>query len=107
MKLVSDYLDPYVKHVRVIFICPADEVYSKQFGLSYNYYQELGERRMPQTFFYKILRSSSLTPIMWDAENFHGGSVPYNWLYADGHVDHFLKDTKPTDWPPSTQNGGP
>jgi len=28
--------------------------------------------------------------MLWDAENFHGGSVPFNWLFADGHVDQFL-----------------
>ena len=31
----------------------------------------------------------------WDAEGrFHGGTVPFNWLFADGHVDSFLKDVK-------------
>src|SRR3954451_5238817 len=67
---VNDYLDKYVKGAKAVFTCPADENYAKQYGLSFSYYQELGERRMPRTFFYKILRSSSLVPIMWDAENF-------------------------------------
>lgn len=102
---VNEYLDKYVKGMQAIFTCPADENYSKQYGLSYSYYQELGERRMPRTFFYKILRSSSLVPILWDAESFHGGKVPYNWLFADGHVEHFLRDTKPKDWDATTQEG--
>jgi prepilin-type processing-associated H-X9-DG protein len=104
---VNDYLDKYVKGAKAVFTCPADENYSKQYGLSFSYYQELGERRMPRTFFYKILRSSSLVPIMWDAENFHGGKVPYNWLFADGHVDHFLKDMNPKDWQATTSEGSP
>ena len=105
--LFHEYMLKYVSNVRTVFACPADVKWFERYGISYSYYQELGERRMPQTFFYKILRSSALVPILWDAENFHGGSVPYNWLFADGHVDHFLRHTSPTDWPPTTQYGGP
>jgi prepilin-type N-terminal cleavage/methylation domain-containing protein/prepilin-type processing-associated H-X9-DG protein len=104
--LFNDYLAPYVKGLKATWTCPADEVYSEKYRLSYSYYQELGERRMPLTFFYKILRSSARVPVLWDAENFHGGAVPFNWLFADGHVEHFLRDTRPADWPPTTQYGG-
>ncbi len=92
LPLVSDFLGRYLSDVARVWSCPADEEYFPQFGLSYSYYQELGERRIHQTFFYKVLRSSSLVPILWDADVFHGGTVPFNWLFADGHVDNFLKD---------------
>jgi prepilin-type N-terminal cleavage/methylation domain-containing protein/prepilin-type processing-associated H-X9-DG protein len=95
LPLVSDYLSRYVSNNARIWRCPADEEYFPRYGLSYSYYQELGERRINQTFFYKVMRSSSLVPILWDAEGrFHGGTVPFNWLFADGHVDSFLKDVK-------------
>ncbi len=91
--LINDYLGRYVSNNARIWGCPADEEYFPKYGLSYSYYQELGERRINQTFFYRVLRSSSLVPILWDAEgSFHGGTVPFNWLFADGHVDNFLKD---------------
>lgn len=90
--LINDYLGRYVSNNARIWSCPADEEYFAKYGLSYSYYQELGERRINQTVFYRVLRSSSLVPILWDADVFHGGTVPYNWLFADGHVDNFLKD---------------
>jgi len=99
---VNDYLARYVEDNKRVWHCPGDETYFPQYGLSYSYYQELGDRRITQTFFYKILRSSSLVPILWDADGaFHGGNVPFNWLFADGHVDNFLKDVpfNPNDPP--------
>ena len=99
---VNEYLARYVEDNKRVWRCPGDETYFPQYGLSYSYYQELGDRRITQTFFYKILRSSSLVPILWDAEGtFHGGNVPFNWLFADGHVDNFLKDVpfNPNDPP--------
>ena len=94
LTLVSDFLGRYLEDEnKRIWRCPGDETYFRQYGLSYSYYQELGDRRITQTFFFKIMRSSSLVPILWDAEGtFHGGTVPFNWLFADGHVDNFLKD---------------
>ena len=94
LTLVSEYLGRYLEDDnKRIWRCPGDEEYFAKYGLSYSYYQELGDRRITQTFFFKILRSSSLVPILWDAEGtFHGGTVPFNWLFADGHVDNFLKD---------------
>ena len=96
---VNEFLQRYISNVNKVFGCPADEKNFEKFKLSYSYYQELGERRIQDTFFYKILRSSSRTPIMWDAENYHGGNVPYNWLFADGHVDQFLQHGTPTTMP--------
>ncbi len=90
---ITDFLGRYVEDNKRVWRCPGDEHYFPKYGLSYSYYQELGERKITQTFFYKVLRSSSLVPILWDAEGaFHGGNVPFNWLFADGHVDNFLKD---------------
>jgi prepilin-type N-terminal cleavage/methylation domain-containing protein/prepilin-type processing-associated H-X9-DG protein len=102
LPLVSDFLERYVSENRQIWSCPADHKYFSEYGLSYSYYQELGVRKVNQTFFYKVLRSSSLVPILWDADVFHGGGVPYNWLFADGHVDNFLKDVpwRAIDSPP-------
>jgi len=99
--LVSDYLNRYVSDNARIWRCPGDETYFPQYALSFSYYQELGERRISQTFFYRVLRSSSLVPILWDADVFHGGNVPFNWLFADGHVDNFLKDVpfRPDEMP--------
>jgi prepilin-type N-terminal cleavage/methylation domain-containing protein/prepilin-type processing-associated H-X9-DG protein len=103
LTLVSDFLGRYLEDEnKRIWRCPGDETIFPQHGLSYSYYQELGDRRITQTFFFKILRSSSLVPILWDAEGtFHGGAVPFNWLFADGHVDNFLKDVpfNPNDPP--------
>ena len=113
LELVSESLRPYVTKFDAeldpatglpipprVFACPADEIYAPQYGLSYSYYQELGERRLTDTFFWKVLAhgkgSPSLVPVLWDAENFHGGSVPFNWLMADGHVEQFLKDVPTT-----------
>lgn len=95
---INDHLLRHVSNQKEVFRCPADETYFAQYGLSYSYYQELGERRIQQTFFFKILRSASRVPILWDAESFHGGKVPYNWLFADGHVEEFLRDVNPNQW---------
>jgi prepilin-type N-terminal cleavage/methylation domain-containing protein/prepilin-type processing-associated H-X9-DG protein len=89
--LINEFLLRYVANVNEVFRCPADEDYYPEFKLSYSYYQELGERKLTDTFFFKVMRSSSMVPILWDASNFHGGTLPYNWLFADGHVDHFIE----------------
>ena len=81
LTLVNDFLGRYVEDNKRVWRCPSDDHYYPKYGLSYSYYQELGDRRITQTFFYKVLRSSSLVPILWDAEgSFHGGNVPFNWL---------------------------
>jgi prepilin-type processing-associated H-X9-DG protein len=99
---VNDYLSRYVQDNKRIWGCPSDEKYFKEYGLSYSYYQELGVVRIQQTYFYKVLRSSSLVPVLWDADAaFHWGSVPFNWLFADGHVDHFLDEPKDAPDPPT------
>jgi prepilin-type N-terminal cleavage/methylation domain-containing protein/prepilin-type processing-associated H-X9-DG protein len=95
-----DLVGRYANNVAEIWQCPADETIFPEFGLSYSYYQELGSKRLTDTFFYKIARSPSRTPVMWDAENFHGGTVPYNWLFADGHVDEYLQGINPGEWTP-------
>jgi prepilin-type processing-associated H-X9-DG protein len=95
--LVSDYLRRYVSNVNKVFRCPGDEYddnYFERYGLSYSYYEELGDRRLRETFIFKVMRSSSTTPVMWDAEGkFHAAAVPSNWLFADGHVDAFLDES--------------
>lgn len=101
LPLVNDLLRPFLSENVRIWKCPADEKYFPEYGLSYSYYQELAVRKLNQTFFYRVLRSSSLVPILWDAEAFHGGTVPLNWLFADGHVDNFLEGPK-IDPPPET-----
>ena len=89
--LINQFLLRYVSNMNDVFHCPADDDYFTEFNLSYSYYQELGERKLTETFFYKVMGSSALVPILWDASNFHGGTLPYNWLFADGHVDHFIE----------------
>ena len=90
--LLSEYLGKYVANTPKVFACPADSKYFPQYGLSYSYYQELGVRPVRQTHFYKVLRAVAHVPVLWDAESFHGGNVPANWLFADGHVDDFFEE---------------
>jgi len=87
---VMKLLAPYNGSQPRIFHCPADEETFQKENTSYFYYSELGITPIGQTFFYKVFKSASAVPMLWDAENFHGGSVPFNWLFADGHVDQFL-----------------
>lgn len=84
------YLNPYLDNVERVWQCPSDENLFPTEKTSFFYYNELGERRLEETFLYRIMRSSSNVPVLWDAANYHGGTVPYNWLFADGHVDQFL-----------------
>jgi prepilin-type processing-associated H-X9-DG protein len=90
--LLSEYLAKYVVNTPKVFACPADAKYFPQYGLSYSYYQELGVRPIAQTHFFKVLRAVAHVPVLWDAESFHGGDVPANWLFADGHVDDFFEE---------------
>jgi prepilin-type N-terminal cleavage/methylation domain-containing protein/prepilin-type processing-associated H-X9-DG protein len=88
---IPEYLGLHVSGVRDVFHCPADDELFPEEGISYFYYAELGERPLRDTFFFRILGSASEVPVLWDAASFHRGNVPYNWLFADGHVDRFLQ----------------
>jgi len=73
------------------FHCPADEFVFQTEGISYFYYNELGELPLGQTFFWKVFGNPSQVPVLWDTSNFHGTSADNNWLFVDGHVeDHFV-----------------
>ena len=85
-----DTLGRYVSDVQAVFRCPSDEELFRTEGISYFYYAELGERPLRQTFFWRVVGNASQVPVLWDADNFHGGTVPYNWLFVDGHVENFL-----------------
>jgi prepilin-type processing-associated H-X9-DG protein len=91
LPLLSDLLAKYIDKGGNIFRCPSDDSLFKTEKTSYFYYAELGQTKLEQCFFYKIFGDSSKVPILWDAANFHGTSLPYNWLFADGHVDQFIK----------------
>ena len=104
---VADLLLPFVGKQRKVFRCPADygdtyqagkytESVFDAYGVSYYYYAELGERPLRSTFFYKVFKTPQSVPVLWDAANFHGGTLPWNWLCADGHVEHFLNDAGET-----------
>lgn len=88
---IYELLSPHLNNDLRVFKCPADEVVHPVENTSYFYYQELGVRRLQQTFLYRISQSASDVPVLWDADNYHGGDVPYNWLFADGHVNQFLR----------------
>lgn len=92
---LMDLLGPYLDYNQAVWHCPADENIFPTENTSYFYYAELGERKLEETLFYRVARTSSLVAVLWDADNYHGGNVPYNWLFADGHVDQFLKNAKP------------
>jgi prepilin-type N-terminal cleavage/methylation domain-containing protein/prepilin-type processing-associated H-X9-DG protein len=89
---LMDQLSPNLGNDLRIFRCPSDlNVYPAE-QTSYFYYNEAGERPIQQTFLWKVYRGDvTRIPILWDADNFHGGGVPFNWLFLDGHVDQFLK----------------
>lgn len=91
---ITEFLSPQVGGTIAVFHCPADDKLFDQYKQSYSYNTELSVGRLTQTKLYKVLGSSSLIPVLWDADNFHGGSLPFNWLFADGHVDDFLKGVK-------------
>ena len=86
MKLLAPYNGSNVR----IWHCPADDETFPKEQTSYFYYADLGINPLSQTFFYKVFKSASAVPVLWDADKYHGGSVPFNWLFADGHVDQFL-----------------
>jgi prepilin-type processing-associated H-X9-DG protein/prepilin-type N-terminal cleavage/methylation domain-containing protein len=106
-KVVQEYLAPFVaagqsaapEHVAAgtgvfeIFRCPADDTVFPVERVSYMYHQELGDRPIRETFMFQVYRDLTRVPVMWDADHFHGGGLPFNWLYADGHVEHWVQPT--------------
>lgn len=92
LRPIQDYLATDVGDVMRVFQCPADTTVYPTAGTSYFYYAELGERALHDTLFWKVY-SGDVTriPVLWDADHYHGGTVPFNWLMLDGHVDHFLQ----------------
>ena len=75
--------------VMAIFRCAGDSEVFPVEKTSYFYYNELGERPIRETFLFQVYKDISRVPVMWDADNFHGGTLPFNWLMADGSVDHW------------------
>jgi prepilin-type N-terminal cleavage/methylation domain-containing protein/prepilin-type processing-associated H-X9-DG protein len=94
---ITEFLRPHVGGTIGVFHCPADDHLFDEFDQSFSYNTELGLERLKETSLYKIMGSTSLIPVLWDSDNFHGGSLPFNWLFADGHVDNFLKDVVPKE----------
>lgn len=88
---ITEFLSPHVGGTIRVFCCPADDKLFDEFKQSYSYNTELGVGRLVDTKLYKILGTTSLIPVLWDADNFHGGNLPFNWLFADGHVENFLQ----------------
>ena len=87
---IQDTLESFVNHDVRVFRCPADDTVYPAEGTSYFYYSELGETTVNQTFFWKVYQDVTKVPVLWDADHYHGGNLPFNWLFADGHVEHFL-----------------
>jgi len=102
LPLVQDRLAPYIAAggaaaqahvdqgtgVMQIFRCPADEFIFEFEKTSYFYNQELGERPLQETFLFQVYHGDlSHVAVLWDADKFHGGSVPLNWLFVDNHVE--------------------
>jgi prepilin-type N-terminal cleavage/methylation domain-containing protein/prepilin-type processing-associated H-X9-DG protein len=75
--------------VMAVFHCPADSEVFQTEKTSYFYYNELGDRPIRETFLFQVYKDLSRVPVLWDADNYHGGTLPFNWLMADGSVDHW------------------
>jgi prepilin-type N-terminal cleavage/methylation domain-containing protein/prepilin-type processing-associated H-X9-DG protein len=90
-RTIPECLGHYVGDVKEAFDCPADDYVFPVEGISYYYYNELGEVQLGQTFFWQIFKNSSQVPMLWDTTTFHGTAADNNWLFIDGHVeDHFV-----------------
>src|SRR5688500_9136599 len=89
---LMEHLAPNLANDLRVFRCPGDETVYPVERTSYFYYNEAGERLIRDTFLWKVYKGDvTRIPILWDADDFHGGGVPFNWLFLDGHVDQFLK----------------
>lgn len=89
---IPDHLSPHLGGDKRVLECPDDRSVFPVEKISYFYYNELGERPLSQTFLYTLYKGDvTQIPVLWDADDFHGGGVPYNWLYVDGHVDTHLQ----------------
>ena len=97
LRPLPELLAPYLQTNQNMFRCPGDETYYMTEGSSYFYYEELAYRPLKSTFFYTVVKTPTLTPILWDGAVYHGGKVPRNWLFADLHVDQFIQDPRPRD----------
>ncbi len=98
---IREALAPHSAEGGAVFRCPSDdEVHVVEQGVSYFYYAELGVKPLRETYLYNILKTPSEVPVLWDAGNYHGGSVPFNWLFADGHVAEFLDSAEAKTIPP-------
>jgi prepilin-type N-terminal cleavage/methylation domain-containing protein len=62
LPLVSDFLERYVSENRQIWSCPADHKYFSEYGLSYSYYQEPGDRRQRRSTPDNVLDTSGSRP---------------------------------------------
>jgi prepilin-type N-terminal cleavage/methylation domain-containing protein/prepilin-type processing-associated H-X9-DG protein len=95
---LSQYLSVYIGETTQngtgdnlrIFRCPDDQTVYPVEQTSYFYYSDLGLMPWRQTLLGQVYHDVTQVPCLWDADKFHGGSVPFNWLYLDGHVDQFL-----------------
>ena len=103
LKTAQEYLAPFIgvgsstseervltgTGIMKIFECPADEIVFPNEKTSYFYHQELGEKPVRETFMFLVYKDMSRIPVFWDADHYHGGTLPFNWLYVDGHVEHW------------------
>lgn len=92
---LRDFVGGNASNVAEVWRCPNEEKLFEEFGLSYSYNQELGTVRLVDTVMWKMVKSTSLLPVAWDAENTHGDAKRKNFLMADGHVEEFLKNASP------------
>ena len=88
---ITDYLGKYTGNSTAVYHCPADDQLYGRIGISYFYNSELGTCRLQDSTFYQQFHSSSWVPLLWDAGNFHGGQLPYNWLFADGPIESIFQ----------------
>ncbi|OGV40069.1 MAG: hypothetical protein A2020_13805 [Lentisphaerae bacterium GWF2_45_14] len=80
-----------------IFECPADtkekydaKTYAKRYGTSYEWDIWFNDRKIEEIRI-QISGQKYLTPLLGDAEDFHG-KLGKNYLYSDGRVTRKLED---------------
>jgi len=80
-------LDPYIEHNQAVFVCPDDQVYFEQGGLSYEYAaSRVAKKTLPEVL---ENRASGDVWVAFDFDSVHGpdGAMgSRNFLYLDGHV---------------------